>query len=159
MVDAGGSGVERRLDRLETKVDGLDTQVGQLDARVGQLDTKVDALDEKVDRMHGEIGEAFVEQRTCIFETADSLRRDLTRAFESGLSGLRGELTHGLAGVRGELTQGLAGVRKELTGVQGELESMKLTATAGFDTLERKLDAFTEAQAVVNQKILARLGG
>jgi chromosome segregation ATPase len=165
MADVNTNGVERRIDELDAK----------FSKRFGKVDVRFDKVDARFDRMDLGICEAFAEHRRLVLETTDELKRDLTHTIESGLQGVRTEMRERFEGVdhrfesvdrRFEgvdqrfdgVDQRLEGVDRRLVSIENRIEAQGLTTIERFDTLEGKLDAFTEAQAAVNTRILKRLG-
>jgi hypothetical protein len=151
MADVNTNGVERRIDELDAK----------FSKRFGKVDVRFDKVDARFDRMDLGICEAFAEHRRLVLETTDELKRDLTHTIESGLQGVRTEMRERFEGVdrRFEgVDQRLEGVDRRLVSLENRIEAQGLTTIERFDTLEGKLDAFTEAQAAVNTRILKRLG-
>jgi archaellum component FlaC len=172
MADVNTNGVERRIDELDAK----------FSKRFGKVDVRFDKIDARFDRMDLDICESFAEHRRLVLETTDALKRDLTQTIESGLQGVRTEMRERFEAVDHRLEsvdrrfegvdqrfdgvdqrfdgvdQRLEGVDRRLVSLENRIEAQGLTTIERFDTLEGKLDAFTEAQAAVNTRILKRLG-
>jgi tetrahydromethanopterin S-methyltransferase subunit G len=146
----------------------------EIEQRIEALDVK---LDKRLDEVYEALGQRFAEHRELAldrFEKVDK-RFDAVDARLDGIDGRLDGIDGRLDGIDGRLDGmdgRLDGIDGRLDGMDGRLDGLgrrmdsldnrleahALDTTARFDRLEQKLDAFVDAQASVNQRILKHLG-
>jgi tetrahydromethanopterin S-methyltransferase subunit G len=125
----------------------------EIEQRIEALDVK---LDKRLDEVYEALGQRFAEHRELAldrFEKVDK-RFDAVDARLDGIDGRLDGIDGRLDGIDGRLD----GLGRRMDSLDNRLEAHALDTTARFDRLEQKLDAFVDAQASVNQRILKHLG-
>jgi chromosome segregation ATPase len=126
-----------RFDAVDTRLDSVDTRLNSVDARLDSVDTRLDSVDTRLDSVDTRLGtlEGHVEKleqkqydTKPIWEQALAEIAVTNKRMDEGFGQVRAEVQSGLEGLRQEMTSEFATLRDQvehsLVGVEWKLDAL-----------------------------------